>query len=207
MRAELVSYSDTVDKYTVQLYRHSISTTVTATATAVDEWISDIYRIHRRRLPHLIVGLDVEWRPRFKAGCNPAATLQLCVGSRCLIFQLLYADSIPKSLAEFLLQPDFTFVGVGVEEDVEKLLEDYELSVGQSLDLRSLAAEELGIRELKQAGLKRLAAQVLGIEVNKPRRITMSAWDAEMLNSDQVQYACIDAFLSFEIGRTLIKRN
>ncbi|GFS30829.1 hypothetical protein Acr_00g0014410 [Actinidia rufa] len=97
----------------------------------------------------------------------------------------------------------YTFVGVGVDSDVEKLTDDYGISVATTVDLRSLAAAEYGVRELRNAGLKDLAMQVLGKEVVKPRWITMSRWDNEYLSASQVQYACVDAFLSFEIGRCL----
>lgn len=94
-------------------------------------------------------------------------------------------------------------MGVGIGGDAEKLLEDYGLQVANAVDLRFLAAEELGVRELRNAGLKGLVMEVLGKEVQKPRRITMSRWDNAWLTHAQVQYACLDAFLSFEIGRCL----
>lgn len=96
---------------------------------------------------------------------------------------------------------------MGVRQDADKLEEDYGLSVSNALDLRPLAAEGLGLSELRQAGLKSLASAVLGVDVDKPKRITMSRWDAEFLTPKQVQYACNDAFLSFEIGKKLINGN
>ncbi|XXG79602.1 hypothetical protein AAC387_Pa09g0637 [Persea americana] len=193
--------------YDTELYvnQSRVFTTVTNTASAVHNWISDIYRTHRCRLNHLIVGLDAEWRPSsYGYSRGPVATLQLCVGMRCLIFQLLHADFIPESLTIFLANPNFTFVGVGVREDANKLQNDYQLHVARTLDLRPLAAEKLGMMEYKQAGLKRLADVVLGFDMDRSRNITMSEWDAEMLDSDQVLYACMDAHVSFEIGKTLI---
>ncbi|XP_057489516.1 3'-5' exonuclease-like [Actinidia eriantha] len=194
---------DTHNLYDVNFFSDKIHTLVTHTPSYVDGWISEIEAIHRRRLRSLIVGLDVEWRPNNRHHDNPVATLQLCVGRRCLIFQLIYAPFIPQSLAQFLTNPLYTFVGVGVDSDVEKLTDDYGLSVATTVDLRSLAAAEYGVRELRNAGLKILAMQVLGKEVVKPRWITMSRWDNEYLSASQVQYACVDAFLSFEIGRCL----
>ncbi|KAL6997809.1 exodeoxyribonuclease I [Sarracenia purpurea var. burkii] len=185
--------------YDVYFFGEQIHTLVTHTPSFVDSWISDIESTHS-----LTVGLDVEWRPNhIRNQENPIATLQLCVGRRCLIFQLIYAPFIPRSLFEFLGNPTYTFVGVGIGSDVEKLAQDYGLSVATTVDLRSLAAREYGMSALQNAGLKELARQVLGKEIEKPRRITMSRWDTEWLYADQVQYACIDAFLSFEIGRCL----
>lgn len=71
------------------------------------------------------------------------------------------------------------------------------------VDLRGLAADQYGLGHLKNAGLKGLANLVLGKEIEKPLNVTLSRWDNHYLNLDQVQYACIDAFVSFEIGRSL----
>lgn len=98
----------------------------------------------------------------------------------------------------------FTFVGVGIESDVEKLIEDYNLSVGKMVDLRVLASEVYGVKELKNSGIKDLGLRVLGKEIKKPKSVTMSRWDLEWLVPTQVQYACVDAYLSYEIGRVLI---
>ncbi|KAD6796438.1 hypothetical protein R6Q59_019775 [Mikania micrantha] len=194
--------------YDVTFFQNTISTIVTNIPSYVDSWIADIQRIHHHRLHSLVVGLDVEWRPNYSRNVeNPVATLQLCVGRRCLIFQILHSPSIPQSLIAFLGNRSYTFAGVGIENDVEKLTEDYNLVVARTADLRTLAADAYGVRELKNAGIKELTSRVLGVEMNKPKGITMSRWDNQWLTPPQVQYACIDAFLSFEIGRILISGN
>ncbi|KAI3446547.1 hypothetical protein Pfo_029137 [Paulownia fortunei] len=196
---------DTHNTYDVVFFADSVYTTVTHDPAIASQWISDIESIHRRRLHCLIVGLDVEWRPNFSRHVNnPVATLQLCVGRRCLIYQLIHCPSIPSSLINFLANPNYTFVGIGIKEDLEKLEEDYEFGFNtNTVDLRNLAADEYGMRELKSAGLKGLSRVVLGKDVEKPKRVTMSRWDNQWLTPPQVQYACIDAFVCFEIGRIL----
>ena len=79
---------------------------------------------------------------------------------------------------------------------MEKLLEDYGLKVANVVDLHGLAVESMENRVFKNVGLKGLARVVLGKEIDKPRSGTLSRWDNEWLTYDQVQYACIDAFLS-----------
>ncbi|KAJ4968762.1 hypothetical protein NE237_015463 [Protea cynaroides] len=193
--------------YCVTFFSDQIRTTVTHAASAVDNWIADIRRVHQERLnqKQLVVGFDLEWRPSFSRSVeHKVAVLQLCVEGSCLIFQLLYTKYIPKSLIDFLSNPSLTFVGVGIKGDVEKLLEDHELNVLNTVDLRSLAATKLSMPELKKSGLKELTREVLGKEIGKPRKVTMSRWDAEWLSYDQVQYAVLDAFLSFQIGKSLI---
>ncbi|XP_040867764.1 uncharacterized protein [Glycine max] len=103
--------------------------------------------------------------------------------------------------------PNITVVGVGIREDVEKLLKDYNLNVVNVRDLRSFAAEKLGDLGLKRAGLKSLALRGMGLEVAKPKRVTRSRWDNPWLTAEQVQYAAVDAFLSYETGRRLSSHN
>ncbi|PKA66661.1 Werner Syndrome-like exonuclease [Apostasia shenzhenica] len=181
----------------------NISTTLTASADEVDSWIAEILRVHRRRLDRLIVGLDCEWRPSFSRVQNPVALLQLCVGRRCLIFQLLYADEIPSSLLDFLNDDRFTFVGVGIKNDAERLYDERYLEVCNAVDLSEIAAEKMERPDLRRMGLADLAMEVVAVEVRKPKHVTMSRWDNYHLSLDQILYACIDAFLSFEIGRRL----
>ncbi|OIW07522.1 hypothetical protein TanjilG_14468 [Lupinus angustifolius] len=196
---------DSHNLYDVTFHSHSIHTLLTSDPSYVTTWISETLSLsnHRRSLT---VGLDVEWRPNFSSSSNnPVATLQLCVADRCLVFQILHAPSIPHALVSFLADTRNTFVGVGIEEDVEKLVEDYDLRVASVVDLRGVAADRYGERDLKQAGLKTLSFRVLGLEVVKPKRISMSKWDNVWLTAEQVQYACVDAFLSYEIGNHLIR--
>jgi hypothetical protein len=120
----VISYDNTDSTYTVYAIDEVIKTTVTNSGDVVCNWIYDIKRIHHRRLNHLIVGFDIEWCPhRFHGtyGENPVALLQLCVGRRCLVFQLIHCDYIPDELQSFLLDSRFRFVGVGISNDLEKL--------------------------------------------------------------------------------------
>ncbi|KAJ7972063.1 Werner Syndrome-like exonuclease [Quillaja saponaria] len=190
MSISIVDYgvpNGTHNVYDVTFYSDTIHTLVTNSPSMVDSWISEIEYVHRRRLNRLIVGFDVEWRPNFNRNIqNPIATLQLCVGRRCLIFQLLHSATIPYSLTGFLGNPNHTFVGVGIQSDVEKLREDYWLNVATIVDVRVLAAEKLGVSDLMKAGLRTLAMQVLNKDVPKPKRVTLSRWDHLWLNLEQV---------------------
>ncbi|WOL15976.1 hypothetical protein Cni_G24758 [Canna indica] len=192
------------DSYTVIINGSDhVLTTVTASGAKVERWVDKILNTHRCRLHQLVVGLDCEWRPSYSPQQNPVAVLQICVGHRCLIFQLQHADYTPQSLVDFLGDDRFTFVGAGVDGDAQRLQEDEELNVANTLDLRHLAVEKLGRPDLRNAGLARLAEIVMDFRMHKPRRVTMSNWDQMYLTYDQISYACADAFISFEIGRRL----
>ncbi|XP_022633688.1 uncharacterized protein LOC106754493 isoform X1 [Vigna radiata var. radiata] len=187
--------------YDVTFETHIIYTLLTSDPSLVHSWIST--NVHSRQTG-LMVGLDIEWRPNTQRNVqNPVATLQLCFDQHCLVFQILHSPSIPPSLVSFLSDPNVTFFGVGIEDDAKKLLGDFNLRVLNIRDLRSLAAEKLRDTKLNRAGIKSLGLRVLGLEVEKPKRITRSWWDNPRLTPQQVQYAVVDAFLSYEIGRSL----
>ncbi|KAL6616031.1 hypothetical protein ACP70R_038301 [Stipagrostis hirtigluma subsp. patula] len=193
------------DSYLVSFDEDDILTTFTSSGDDVDWWLDEIYRIHRRRLHRLVVGLDVEWRPRqwFDAYDPPVAVLQICVGRRCLVFQILHADYVPDALFDFFSDERFTFVGVGVHDDAAKLRAGYGLEVASAVDLRRLAASTLGKPALRAAGLQALVWEVMGVQMAKPHHVRVSDWGARSLSYDQLKYACIDAFASFEVGRSL----
>ncbi|WMV43606.1 hypothetical protein MTR67_036991 [Solanum verrucosum] len=66
-------------------------------------------------------------------------------------------------------------------------------------DLNKLAMGVYEIEAYGRIGLKRMAHEVLGKVMEKPYHVTMSDWDSEELVYEQVEYACIDAFMSFEL--------
>ena len=118
-----------------------IIATVTSSGAAVKRWLRDIRFLYRWVYHKLIVGLDVEWRPSYSRDQNPAALLQICVGRRCLVFQLLHADFFPGALKRFLADRNIRFAGVGVQEDANRLRDDHGLAVATTVDLRGLAAD------------------------------------------------------------------
>ncbi|EYU31490.1 hypothetical protein MIMGU_mgv1a024719mg [Erythranthe guttata] len=87
----------------VPFYNEFIHVTVAREAQQVHEWICSIYKFHNDFSKNLLIGLDTEWLPNLNPGeDHPIAILQLCIGNRCLIFQLLHRDFIPASLRAFL---------------------------------------------------------------------------------------------------------
>lgn len=71
------------------------------------------------------------------------------------------------------------------------------------MDLNKLALLVYGEEVYGKMGLKRMAKEVLGKVMEKPLNVTLSKWNAEELVYEQVEYAAIDAFVSFEIGKNL----
>ncbi|CAL4974177.1 unnamed protein product [Urochloa decumbens] len=172
--------------YELSFDGHLFDATLTKSGAMVESWLDETYRIRRRRrFQHLVVGLDVEWRPAHDREPGPVAVLQLCVDRRCLVFQILRADRVPDALSDFLADRRFTFVGVGVRDDAAMLRDGYGLEVACAVDLRRLAARALGRPELRRAGLQALVREVMGVEMEKPHRVRVSAWDKRKLTEDQ----------------------
>ncbi|MCL7025384.1 hypothetical protein MKW94_019658 [Papaver nudicaule] len=209
-----VSSIEVVDKsesthhtYNVYYYEDKIYTTVTHTAFVVDKWIADVYsELHEKNLNNLGVGLDMEWT---RVTENQVAVLQLCLSGRCLIFQISCCDKIPKSLDAFLSDERIIFFGAG-KDMVPKLLEDHGLKVSRIAELGCLAAYRftnnfVDFRESRfhAAGLTTLAKKILSQELPGQRYIEMSNWDKEFLSDEQIEYACLNAFVAFKIATYL----
>eukprot|EP00249_Psilotum_nudum_P015431 c25324_g1_i1 orf=410-1306(-) len=181
----------------VIVWGERITVTLTNEASIIQRWIQ------RQTGKHF--GLDVEWRPNFVKGQeNKIALLQICGKNDCLIIQMLFLETIPKELEGFLTNGQNTFVGVGIGPDTIKLNHDYGLVCAKVVELTTLAAEQLKRVDLKCTSLKQLVQEVLGFEIKKPRRITMSNWSKRFMDSAQVEYAAIDAWAASAIFHQLI---
>lgn len=68
--------------------------------------------------------------------------------------------------------------------------------------MRDVAAARMGLS--KQLSMEKLAEIILGFAgVMKPGWIGRSDWDTDWLSPEQVQYACVDAVVSFLLGKEL----
>ncbi|KAL0420149.1 UNVERIFIED_CONTAM: Exonuclease 3'-5' domain-containing protein 2 [Sesamum radiatum] len=193
------------NKYMVSFSGTRIETTVTNEAAVVTNWVQEVLSMYGGQ--SMIVGLDCEWKPNSYAfENNKTATLQLCVDTKCLILQLFYLDFIPQSLKNFTVHPSVTFVGVGVQDDVYKLQQEYGLvcSASAMKDIQEMAMARHPLEFIRRPGLKDLASWFVGLNMSKPIHVCRSNWEARNLSLDQIEYACIDAYASYRIGRKLL---
>ncbi|XP_042518627.1 uncharacterized protein LOC122092381 [Macadamia integrifolia] len=147
--------------FIVNVFGIRVFTTVTRNGWVVRKWIYKIRYYHRFRRDRLVVGLGVQWRPPMS---NQVATLQLCVGRQCLIFQIYHAKSIPRILKRFLSDDSTTFVGVRNYDDSDLLERDHKLSVDRILELGSVTDD------LSGASMEKMASKNLGFHgIKKPR--------------------------------------
>ncbi|XP_050214064.1 uncharacterized protein LOC126665336 [Mercurialis annua] len=191
--------------HTVNFFGHNISVTVTSSASVVRKWLSATIFHRRSYVGKLVVGVGVQWYPykdnRDSAGAD---TLQLCVGCRCLIFQLTAATTVPRFLRRFLMDRRNTFVGIhNGSDEVMLMRSDHALQIHRLLDLRRYVESEDG-ESLVQASVERIVEERLGYYgVGLDHDISMSEWDNNVLSDDQVLQACVKAHVAFRIGKDL----
>ncbi|KAK7246248.1 hypothetical protein RIF29_41110 [Crotalaria pallida] len=189
--------------YTVNLNNENVPTivTVTATPSIVKEWLYSTlqdYAMYRHRL---IVGLGVQCTPDGTDN-PPPHTLQLCVGSLCLIFQLSLADTVPEFLRTFLLHRTNRFVGF-FNQSHRKKLEDSKHRLKMHMDpfdLGTCCTDPADTDQIKSvSGIAKLC---LGIEVEHKDEIKFSDWSGQIrLSQEQILFACIEAQCAFLIAK------
>ncbi|KAI4336242.1 hypothetical protein L6164_014791 [Bauhinia variegata] len=198
-----VSFDPTTSKFSVSCGGLSIETTVTDKGSIAEEWVGLICSKYAGK--HTVVGLDTEWKPDPEPSLMRAAILQLCVENMCLILQLFHMDHFPVSLRSFLADSNFTFVGLQVGLDISKLKKEYGLECRNGLDLLHLTKEQWPGR-FTSPGLKYLAKELVGLDIKKPKDVSISKWHERNLTRAQIEYASIDAYVSYRIGHKLLKQ-
>ncbi|XP_028765124.1 Werner Syndrome-like exonuclease [Neltuma alba] len=199
--SDTVIYNPSTSKYYVISQGSTIETTLTHKASVADEWLRQVYSKYGGR--HTVVGLDTEWMLREVSLTMKAAILQLCVENTCLILQLFCLDDVPENLRKFLTDSNFTFVGVQVKNDIKKLRKEYGIECSNGVDVLEVAKREWP-EKFSRSGLKHLAKELVGLEMKKNKKVTMSEWHVRDLSYEQVEYACIDAYASYWIGHKLL---
>ncbi|KAK9280849.1 hypothetical protein L1049_003739 [Liquidambar formosana] len=155
-----------------------------------------------------VIGLDTEWAlMEDSSGVvkSKIAILQLCDGDQCLIIQLLHLNSIPRSLLNFLRHSDFTFVGIGIKENLAKLEKDYGLGCKNAVELGPWAAKVMQKPHLSGWGVDELADGVASLYLQaKPTSVIFNDWSANYLNKKQVKFATVNVYAYFKIGNKLL---
>ncbi|XP_030445968.2 uncharacterized protein LOC115668700 [Syzygium oleosum] len=136
---EIKEYTHNI--YTVTFHDYSIQTMVTHSHSIAADWLTscsselrDVGSSHNLELH--IIGLDIGWFPNLHDQDNPVALLQIAVGTRCLIFLFQHEPGIPQSL---LGNCSYVFVGVGIHDNVQKLVNHHGLNVTNVKDLHDWA--------------------------------------------------------------------
>ena len=145
-----------------------------------------------------VLGFDTETRPAFNKGeFYSPSLIQLASSSEVYIFQLRHIK-LYKPLAGILADKKVLKVGVAVNDDINKLNDLLHFEPSGFIELADLALRA----GIKNAGLRSLAALLLGFRISK--QMQCSRWDAPKLTSAQIAYAATDAWISRNIYLALL---
>lgn len=129
------------------------------------------------------------------------ALLQLSsLNGHTALIQLQKIGSIPNDLRYILANRNITKVGIETLQDAKYLGEDYGLNVQGTYDLRFLALDT----GHHPGGLKRLAKDILNVDLGRDVEIMASDWEQDPLSDEQVTYAEAAVKASFDIFEKLI---
>ena len=149
------------------------------------------------------LGFDIEWKPQFikkKLGGveNKTAVLQLSTETATLVLHIIHLKILPRHLANILANDTIIKAGCGIRNDVLKLLRDTNVQCKGVVDLVDLKTKA-GYPKQHGNGLRKLAFNVLEINLNKPKKVTMSNWEILPLSGDQIRYAALDAWIGIKL--------
>ncbi|XP_059665699.1 protein RISC-INTERACTING CLEARING 3'-5' EXORIBONUCLEASE 1-like [Cornus florida] len=148
-----------------------------------------------------IVGFDLQWRnlgDRLKAKMH----LVLCTNVTCVIIDSQYLRY--EIVKNFLALKDVTFVGIHIADDLVKLKNLHGIVFRNVVDLSEHAANLFKRPRYKSFSLSELAASVTYqhnlIIKDKPASVAYH-------NNLSKEYAAIEAYALFNIGKNLLGRD
>ncbi len=159
---------------------------------AFDEFIPEL-------LNEPILGFDTETKPAFKKGVfNEVSLLQLSTSEKAFLVRLNKVG-LPERVMNVLSDPTIIKAGVAIRDDIAGLQRLGNFKPDGFIDLQDYV-KDFGI---KDNGLKKLSANVLGFQISK--RQQTSNWEQEQLTTAQIEYAATDAWVCHQIY-TILKK-
>jgi ribonuclease D len=161
--------------------------------TQRDDYLRAIDALARER----VLGFDTETRPAFKKGQEyKISLLQLSTKEDAYLFRL-NKYSFENELRDLLADSGIVKTGVAVRDDIRGLRKLNPFSPGNFVEIANLGKK----LEIKQLGLRSLAAIVLGVQISKQFKLTN--WEKQDLNEDQLRYAATDAWIGLSLYEKL----
>ncbi|OAX44878.1 ribonuclease H-like protein [Rhizopogon vinicolor AM-OR11-026] len=154
------------------------------------------------------LGFDLEWRPNFRKWQkeNPVALVQLANHDTILLLQISAMSEFPLKLRELLSDPSRAKAGVSIQNDCEKLFQDYGVSTCNCVELALLARSVDNARwkgkYTNPLGLSRLLETYENFSLAKGK-VQRSNWEAR-LSASQQDYAANDACAGYAIYTRLM---
>lgn len=181
---------------------YEIMTLATSRPENIREWLQKYDYYYDREV---IVGLDVEWQPKTRE--QIPETLQLCIGTDCIVIQVRQLDNFGQleysDLQEFVANSSFIFSGVGIKGDITRLERYYNLQFHDRVFELKGAAKRRGCKYGNRYSLESLAQSIGQLDFVKDRAMAMSDWGKHNLSYEQIGYAARDAFVSCHVAEKL----
>ncbi|KAE8778928.1 hypothetical protein D1007_48084 [Hordeum vulgare] len=162
-----------------------IHTTVTSNPSTVVAFRRFIWKKYLNHAKWRVVGLDCEYT-RYVNSKEPIPSPG--------------RSFIPPLLRSFLENDIVEFAGAAIGNDIKKL-KFYNLGIRKPVDVQGLGIKVPNQKEGDLVSLEKLAKKVAKISLNKDKSITLSQWEKQNLDHDQIKYACLDAYARFEVYR------
>lgn len=158
-----------------------------------------------RSMQDAVLAIDLEWRPdRRTSSSNPVAMVQLASSQHALIVRTcLLGGAAHQILCSFLRRSELILIGLGWDCCDERKMQT-SFGMGRAdfaafLDLAHIG-KALGY---SRPGLANLSKQVLGLDLQKSKALSMSDWQRRVLSSVQIRYAACDVLIAGAIYRSL----
>ncbi|AVI66787.1 3'-5' exonuclease [Shewanella sp. WE21] len=149
-----------------------------------------------------VLGFDTETRASFERGVqHPLSLIQIATANTCYLFQHAILGEQFIQLKALLEDETILKVGVGLRSDAQALKRQWGINVASTLDL-NWALAQLGAE--KEMGTRQLVAALLGVRIDKPKKVTLSNWQHVPLSSAQIHYAAADALAALKCFNALI---
>ena len=186
-----------------------VPVTYTNNPKIVEKWLAD--NIHTSSKQSATLGFDVESVPvtpwfKSRVAFEGPATVQLATPTNCLVVHLTrkFGEhySPPLSVVKAVLgDKSIIKAGVGIDDDMLELYRFNNNIQGKSrFDLGGIASDSPG----KRIGLKSLVRILLGIDLNKSRKLAVSNWSTHLTDS-QIHYSARDAWAGAAVLSALEK--
>lgn len=176
------------------------------TPSEVEKAATDILgKIESMKTPGQVsLGFDLEWRPYPRRGEPPCkvAVMQLCMEKTlCYVLHITHSG-VPPILKSLLEDSSSIKVGICIDNDARKMMNDYGVCVQPLMDLSTLANVKLAVPP-KRWSLASLTEMITCRELPKPSNIRMGNWESCVLSKQQLQYAATDAYISWYLYEAL----
>ncbi|MDD2798245.1 MAG: 3'-5' exonuclease domain-containing protein 2 [Bacteroidales bacterium] len=147
------------------------------------------------------IGFDTETRPSFKKGDNyKVCLLQLSSEDTCYLFRL-NVIGLPHSIAQILKNENILKIGLAIRDDFRALNHWVAFAPKGHIELQTFVKDY----NILDNSLQKIFAILFHQKISKSQRLTN--WEAEILTTQQQQYAATDAWACYRIYQALTENS